>query len=150
MSKKGLLKKILAIVTGVALFFKWINYGVNILDFFGTDIEKSYFYSDYSMNGFQCVLPIFTSAILIIAAFLSTKNTKWSKILFFDSIAGVVVLFINQILFSTIWRAQDVRYDLKTSWGFGAWISLIVYVVMIIIAIKERKKEKATDNYSED
>ncbi len=119
-----MVKRILSGVTVVALFFSWINYGVS----------EGVYSDSTKANGFELLFPIFVPIFLVVVSIVSMKNPKWDKLFIIGAIVGIIVAIISRIYFG-INGTMFGTVSVKSSSGFGFWVSLIAYIAIIVLSL---------------
>ena len=125
-SKISIIKKVLSVVTIILLFLPWFSYSAS-----GGGAKFGFGYIGLATIGAD-IIPL----ALIVLLIKSVDNEKTNKIYLYVSIAGVAITLLVGLLYPEITsKFSTSAVSQKMSWSWGIWLSLLVYIALLVISI---------------
>ena len=135
-SKFSIIKKVLSVATIILLFLPWFSYSAS-----GGGAKFGFGYIGLATIGAD-IVPL----ALIVLLIKSVNNEKTNKIYLYVSIAGVAITLLVGLLYPRITsKFSTSAVSQKMSWSWGIWLSLLVYIALLIISFIDMRQEGSAD-----
>ena len=133
----SIIKKILSVATIILLFFSWFSYSAS-----AAGVSAGFSGSGFTTIGAD-IVPIFLIILLVKGG--DSEQTK--KLYLYASIVGIIITILVALFYPSILKMIKVSgVSQKVSWGIGFWLSLIVYVALLVVSIIDIKKSDGLDS----
>ncbi len=136
-SKFSIIKKVLSVATIILLFPNWFSYSASAM---GVSA------GGFSVSGFATVGADIIPLALIVLLVRAGASEETNKLYLYLSIGGVVITLLTGFLYPVIVKAVKTEgVSQKMTWGLGLWLTLAVYIVLLIISFIDMRQEGSAD-----